>query len=285
MRLFRLTPSLVILGVAASLQAQPPPISAEPAHPNSVVRVNVTNQAWDFFRPWGKSPPYSRRAVGAVLPNNRVLVTAELVANANYVEFETPEGGQKSPATVEAVDYEANLALLKTDDTKFLEPFKPLELASAALGDTLTVLRKLEPSGALLLTRGTMTNAEVAPYPMDDSSFLLYHLVTSLQFREAAFTLPVVKGDKLAGLVMRYDSQSTDSDIIPAAIIEHFLKDVAHAPYKGFPRAGFGYAGMRDAQLRHYAGLTDDISGGVYTTELQKDGPLCANAGKRRSAM
>ena len=50
----------------------------KPDAPLSVVRVNVTNQPWDFGRPWGKRPPFSRRAIGTVLTGNRVLVTAEL---------------------------------------------------------------------------------------------------------------------------------------------------------------------------------------------------------------
>lgn len=269
----------------APISAAPAPVSAAPASVTAapatqqipVVRVNVTNQPWDFFRPWGKRAPYSRRAVGAVLPDNHVLVTAEFVANANYVEFETPEGGVKTPATIEAVDYEANLALLRTDDPKFLQPFKALDLSIASVGDTLNVLQ-LETNGALLSTRGTMTNAEVSRYPVDDTSLLIYHMTASLQFREVAFTVPVVKDDKLVGLVMRYDSQQTSSDIIPTPVIEHFLKSAAEHPYKGFPRAGVAYATTRDPQLRKYAGLTDQTPGGVYVTNLQKDGP-CEKAG------
>jgi hypothetical protein len=134
----------------------------------SVVRVNVTNQPWDFIRPWGKRPPISRRAIGAVLPNERVLVTAELVGNANYVELETPEGGQKSVATIETVDYEANLAILKAEDDRFLDSFKPLELTTATVGDILTVWQ-IESTGTLLVTNGSMTSAEVSRYPLDDS--------------------------------------------------------------------------------------------------------------------
>src|SRR5207249_1083408 len=105
----------------------------------SVVRVNVTNQAWDFARPWGKRPPFSRRAIGTVLSGDRVLVTAELVGNANYVEFEAAEGGLKVPASVEVVDYQANLALLKTDDASFLKGLKPLGIAHSKVGDVLSV--------------------------------------------------------------------------------------------------------------------------------------------------
>ena len=237
----------------------------------SVIRVNVTNQAWDFTRPWGKRPPYSRRAVGTVLAGGRVLVTAELVANANYVEFETPEGGQKVPAMVDVVDYEANLALLKTDDAAFLQPIKPLEVAPAAVGDTLSVWQ-LEATGNLLVTKATMTTAEITRYPTDDSPLLIYRLTTPLQFRDSSFTLPVVKDGKLAGLVMRYDTTSNNADLIPAPVIQHFLTDAAKPPYKGFPRSGIATAQTRDPQFRRYIGLNGGQTGGIYVTDLLPGG-------------
>ncbi len=48
-------------------------------------------------------------------PQGRVLVTADLVANQNYVELERAESGEKTAANVVVVDYEANLALLEPD--------------------------------------------------------------------------------------------------------------------------------------------------------------------------
>ncbi len=241
----------------------------------SVIRVNVTNQPWDFTRPWGKRPPFSRRAIGTVLAGGRVLVTAELVANANYVEFETPEGGQKVPASVDVVDYEANLALLKTDDTEFLKPFKPLEVAAAAVGDTLSVWQ-LEATGNLLVTRATMTTAEVSRYPIDDMPLLIYRLTTPLQFRDSSFTLPVVKDEKLVGLVMRYDTNTNNADLIPGPVIQHFLTDAAKPPYKGFPRSGITSAQTRDPQFRRYIGLNGATSGGIYATDVLPSGAAAA---------
>ena len=250
-------------------------VSPEP--PLSIVRVNVTNQPWDFGRPWGKRPPYSRRALGTVLVGNHVLVTAELVANANYVELETAEGGQKVPATVEVVDYEANLALLKTDDHEFLKTLQPLEVAHARTGDTLSVWQ-LENNGALLVTKGPMTTAEVTRYPIDETPLLIYRLTTPLQFRDSSFTLPVVKDGKLAGLIMRYDNTTTNADVLPAPVIEHFLKDAASGAYKGFPRVGISSSSTRDPQFRRYLGLNGGTPGGVYIAEVLPDGPA-AKAG------
>src|SRR3954453_20489652 len=79
----------------------------------SLVRVNVTGQNYDYFRPWQKKASFSKRGLGAVLPKGRVLVTADLVTNQNYVELERAESGDKSAATVDVIDYEANLAMLE----------------------------------------------------------------------------------------------------------------------------------------------------------------------------
>jgi hypothetical protein len=90
--------------------------------------------------------------------------------------------------------------------------------------------------------------------------------------RDSSFTLPVLKGDKLAGILQRYDNASNNADLIPTPVIEHFLKDAAKPPYEGFPRAGMAFSGTRDPQLRRFVGLKDG-TGGVYVTDVLRDGP------------
>jgi hypothetical protein len=65
--------------------------------------------------------------------------------------------------------------------------------------------------------------------------------------------------------------------VVPTPIIEHFLRDVAQPPYKGFPRAGLSFSNTRDPQFRRYLNLTEQ-KGGVYLTEIYSDGPA-ARAG------
>lgn len=240
----------------------------------SVIRVNVTTQQWDFHRPWGKRQPFTRRAIGAVLAGSRVLVTAELVANSTYLEFENAEGGRKVPATVDVVDYEANLALLKTDQPEILAGIPGLKMTKSSIGDQLSVLQ-LENNGRLLITKGPLTTAEVAPYPVD-GAFLIYRITVQLQGRDSSFTLPVLNGDKLTGVLMAYDNQSSNANIIPAPVIEHFLKDAADGHYDGFPRVGYAYSPTRDPALRRFAKIPNDDSGGVYVTDVLKDSPAAA---------
>ncbi len=232
------------------------------------MRVNVTGQGFDYFRPWQKRAPFSKRALGAVLSQGRVLVTADLVANQNYVELERAVSGEKVAASVEVVDYEANLALLKPQDKKFLDGLPPMELAmDTVVGDHLAALQ-LEPTGALVVTEGLVTAVQVMRYPADVGQFLTYRLSIPLQYRDNSYTVPLVKNNKLAGLLLRFDPRSQLMDVIPAPIIAHFLKDAAQAKYDGFPTIGFNYFPTRDPQLRKYAGETDS-KGGVYITAVE----------------
>ena len=143
-----------IAGVTAALLAAAQPLIAAPAGAAAaklvpVVRVTATDQPWDFFHPWTKHAPVSHEGLGAVLDNGEVLVTAELIEDANYVELERAESGDKVPATVVAVDYEADLALLKPADDGFLKGITPLELTDAGVGDHLAVWQLETHRGAL----------------------------------------------------------------------------------------------------------------------------------------
>jgi S1-C subfamily serine protease len=264
---------------AAAPKVAPQPVAAATSarHADSVVRVNITSQAWDFIRPWSKKAPGGRRGLGAVLDGGRVLVTGEMVANATYIELEKPESGEKSPARVVQVDYEANLALIEPSDAHFLDAFKPLPLRDAAVGDQVSMLQ-LESTGAQVATSALVTTVEVRRYPAEDISLISYRLSSPMQYRENSFTLPVVKGGALTGVLMRYDQRQQTADLVPAPVIAHFLKAAQSKEYGGFPRAGVGFAPMRDPQLRHYAGLDGGGAGGIYITEVLPKGPA-AEAG------
>jgi len=243
----------------------------------SLVRVNVTGQPHDYQRPWQKKAPFSKRALGAVLSKGRVLVTADLVANQNYVELERAETGEKSGAEVVVVDYEANLALIAPSDKKFLDGLTPLELAlDTVVGDRLAALQ-LEPTGALVVTEGLVTTIQMTRYPADIGQFLTYRISMSMQYRDNSYTIPLVKNNKLAGLLLRYDPRSQVLDAIPAPIIAHFLKAAETENYRGFPSAGFSFFPTRDPQLRKFAGQTGK-AGGVYVTSIEPNMPA-AKAG------
>jgi S1-C subfamily serine protease len=243
----------------------------------SVVRVNSTNQQYDFFRPWNKKAPFNRRGIGAVIDGNEVVVAAELVANSNFIELEKPEGGERTSAQVVAIDHETNLALLKPTDDRFLQSLQPLGTdAAVKVGDQLSVIQ-LETNGTPVSTLATVTSAEVGRYVLEDYSYLLFKMSCPLQYRENSFTLPIVKDHKLAAILLRYDPRSQTVDAISGPVIQHFLQEAKNTPYRGFPRVGIAFSSLRDPVLRRYVKLPDSV-GGVFVDSVERNSPA-AKAG------
>ncbi len=256
--------------IAKKEPAVPTPLGKEKQL--ALVRVNVTGQPYDYFRPWQKKAPQSKRALGAVLSKGRVLVTADLVANQNYVELERAESGEKSAANVQVIDYEANLALLEPVEKNFLDGITPLDIAAdTVVGDRLAAWQ-LESTGALVATEGLVTTIQMTQYPVGVGQFLTYRVSLSMQYRENSYTIPLVKSNKLAGLLLRYDPRAQLVDAIPAPIITHFLKEAESEHYRGFPSVGFSFFPTRDPQLRKYAAETGKPAG-VYVTQVEPNMP------------
>jgi co-chaperonin GroES (HSP10) len=111
----------------------------------------------------------------------------------------------------------------------------------------------------------------MAPYPLE-GSLLVYRVTAQMQSRDSSFTLPVANKGKLTGVLMSYDGQSKNANVIPAPVIQHFLKDAQDGKYDGFPRGGYGFSPMRDPALRRYAKVPEDVTGGIYITEVLKNG-------------
>src|SRR6266705_1016262 len=266
--------SIVLIAANVTLAKKEPaiPSAAGKQKQLALVRVNVTGQAYDYFRPWQKKAPFSKRALGAVLSEGRVIGSADLVTNLNYGERERAESGEKTAANVQVIDYEANLALLEPAEKTFLDGITPLEITpDTVVGDRLAAWQ-LEPTGALLSTEGSVTTVQMMPYPIDVGEFLTYRISIPMQYRENSYTVPLVKKDKLAGLLLRYDSRSQLLDAIPAPVITHFLKEAEGQNYRGFPSAGFSFFPTRDPELREFAGETGK-AGGVYVTNIEPNTP------------
>ena len=267
--LFALSLAFVANAHAASTLVRPNLPAADETGKNSVLRVNSTNQAYDFLRPWMKKAPISRRGLGALIEGGRILVTAELVANNTFIELEKATTAEKSSAIVEHVDYDANLAVLRPVDPAFISGMKPIGLDKGVrVGDKAAVLQ-LETNGEIAQTPGTVTSILVGGYPLDGMGLLLFRIGAPMQQRDGSFTLPAVRDGRLLGMLMRYDSRSQTADLVASPVIEHFLEETSKPNYGGFARSGLAFSVTRDPQLRRYVGLNEP--GGVYVTDVLAD--------------
>jgi hypothetical protein len=273
MNIPRLFPTLIAMVIAAvPAVAIEPAVSGDSAADglrHSILRISSTNQAYDFFQPWVKKEPENRRGVGALIEGGRILVTADLIENANLIELEKADEPGKVTAAIELVDFDCNLALLRPVDPAFLEGMTPLRLDdTAANGNEATVVQ-VEPNGELAKTTGRITSVTIGGYPFMNLGLLVFKLSAPLQQRDWSFTLPVVRSGALCGVLMRYDSRNQTSEVIPPPVIAHFLKEADRATYRGFARLGVSFSSLRDPQFRRYLGLEN--TGGIYVTQVAPD--------------
>lgn len=260
-----------------------PPVAAEGAavphqvvvQNSSLVKVNATSQPYSLHLPWQKESPSGRRGLGVVLKGNRVLVTGQMVADATYIELELPESGQKVPAKVVAVDYEANLALLESapsDKQKaFFAGLTPMAVDTSTRIDDKVDILQAGRVGELIKSPLVIGKVLTRRYNVEGSGFLVYEANNIVRSEANSFTLPVVKGGKLVGLLLSYDSKNQVTTILPAPIIEHFLKDVADGSYEGFPSLGMELQSTLDEQFRDFLGLKPDAPG-VLVSMVMKGG-------------
>lgn len=264
------------IGTIVSPEMLPPLRKSAPViNSSSLLKVNVTFQNFNLQIPWQKESAGGRRGLGIVLANNRVLVTAQMVADSTYIELELPDSGQKLPAKVQAVDYEANLALLAPNspakEKDFFAGLTAVEVdTSARIGDTLIVWQTGRV-GDLIVTPMRISKVMTQGYVVDNAAFLVYEATGIIRSESNSFTLPIVKGGKLAALLLRYDSKNQVATLLPAPIIQHFLKDVADGKYDGFPSLGIELQSTLDEQFREYLGMKPKAPG-VFISKVMKGG-------------
>ena len=253
--------------------------AAKPATPvdvkASVVRINSTQQSWNPWQPWEKNPPRKRRALAAIVGPQRVLTTSELVADATYLEFESADGTRFAQAKVIAVDYEANLALLgpaseEKGDALFAGTVPFVITTPPKIGNTLEILQ-LEDNSLTLLTPGILQSIDVAANFLPGHSFLTYMVKASMQNAASSYSLPVLCGGKLAGVLISYDVKDQLCNVASTDIVARFLKMASDGTYAGFPSLGVTIARTEDASLRQWLKLTDD-QGGLYIHSVRKGG-------------
>ncbi|MFZ9938536.1 MAG: PDZ domain-containing protein, partial [Luteolibacter sp.] len=248
---------------------------------SSMIRVNSTRQSWNLWQPWEKNPPDRRRALAALIAPTRVITTAELVADATYLEFESADGSRFAPAKVVVVDYEANLAVLEPASEESCKEFfagmTPLEIASPPqIGDTLEILQ-LEDNGLPILTPGLLQSVTLSPNLLPSHNFLTYLVKASMRSASSSYTLPVLHGQKLAGVLLAYNSKDQLCDVVSTDILARFIQEAADGEYRGLPGLGISTTRTEDPSFRRWLGLTED-HGGLYIRSV-REGTAAAKAG------
>lgn len=203
---------------------------------NSVVKIYTTAEVFNAFTPWN-SGSESRIGSGFIIEGNRIVTNAHVVANGTFIEVQRDGDPERYEAEVEFVTHEADLALLKVRDDKFLKDKKPLVIGGLPdIHQEVTAYGFPTGGDSLSVTKGIVSRIEYQTYAHSDLMFKAIQIDAAINAGNSGG--PALSNGKVVGVVMQVAGNGEENIgyIIPTSILNHFLKDIADGKYDGFPR-------------------------------------------------
>jgi S1-C subfamily serine protease len=261
--LLLLIPLMVLLFPLSSFAKDPPLPGKDPASEaiqKAVLRVEVSIARRDWSAPWKLEPPISGSATAFAIGPDRLLTNAHVVRDAQQITVKKNDGSAPAIATVEAVDDDCDLAVLRLPDKALLAGIHPLKIgALPAVGSSVTTYGY--PLGGLELstTTGVVSRFEAIQYGV-----LGAHLAgqTDAAINPGNSGGPVVQGGLVVGVAFELlKAQQNIAFFIPAPIVRHFLDDLADGHYAGFPDLSASFSKLESPAARRERGLPEGRSG------------------------
>lgn len=231
---------------------------------SSVVRIETWRTDADCRKPWQMKTSESMTGSGFVIEGRRILTVARVVeGDVVCVKVGRPGDPERWPAKVRFVDRGSDLAVLSVDDERFFESVPAVRIQDVV------------PSGQSITAVG-YPSGEETPYFLPGSydgmgwGFLDGWIPERLPYGEVTLSwtagfggAPVFLDEAVIGVF----SDTEDSDgqkivrMIPAELVERFLKDIADGRFDGFGMLGSDFERLESPTKRKLLGMTNGMSG------------------------
>ena len=248
---------IVILTFVAGLAAVR---AVEPE--KSVIQIMVFVQAPSWETPWRQEPVRRQGGSGFVIKGKRILTNAHVVSWARQILVRRYQDARPYVAEVEFIGHDCDLAVLKVGDDHFFDDVPALEFGELPKVRS-TVVTYGYPAGGeeISYTRGVVSRIEVEAYSHIGNRQLLA-AQTDAAINPGNSGGPVIQEDRVVGVAFQgMPGLENTGFFIPPPVIEHFLKDIAHDRYEGFPYTGIRMATLQNPAYRRRLKLPDNNLG------------------------
>lgn len=237
---------------------------------DSVVKIFVTSNRMDYFRPWQAMGTQSSSGSGCIISGNRILTNAHVVDAATFIQVRKESDPRKYTAKVEVMGHDADLALLTVSDPEFFVGTVPAEMGPLPfLQDQVVVVGFPEGGDKVSISGGVVSRIENIPYSNSGKRLLGVQIDAAINPGNSGG--PVYQNGKVIGIAMQVINNAQNIGyIIPTPIINHFLNDWNDKSYDGFPFLGIETKNAENKSLREYYKVPEQNSGGVLITNVIK---------------
>ncbi len=235
----------------------------------SVVKISVTLRTPDFAHPWNKANPTEASGTGFLIDGNRIVTNAHVVRYASQVYVQPDQSDEKFEATVEAISYGLDLAILQLESADAIVDLKPL-----AIDNTITPLRSEVnvygfPIGGnqISITKGIVSRIE---YTGIGSNQLGLRAQIDAAINPGNSGGPAISGGKVVGVAFSgIQNANNIGYLIHATELVAFLEDIEDGKYDGKPNIWDYFQTTENPALRTRLKLPKN-SGGVMVTGLRE---------------
>jgi S1-C subfamily serine protease len=252
----RLVAAFLLLFAAASV--------AQDRVRSAIVKVYTTSQAADYARPWEMEAQQDWTGSGCIIDGNRILTNAHVVSDQTFVQVQRSDLPDKRVASVLAVSHELDLALLTVKDESFFKGVTPLRVGTLpAAGDPVVTLGFPEGGTRIAVTEGVISRIDRDTY--SHSSFANLVCQIDAAINPGSSGGPVLHEGEIVGVAFQASEGQNIGYMVPAPVIEHFLKDAADGHVDGTPVLAVRWEVLENPELRRHFQMADDQSGILIT--------------------
>jgi hypothetical protein len=233
---------------------------------NAIIHIEVTSKIYNYVEPWARSERKLYKS-GVLIDGQRIITTADGLNDQTLIRLKKQGGGLFSLGRVAWIDYQANLAVLTTDEKDFWTGLQPAKLIDPVpISGDVRILRWRDDQ--LENRQGEVERMEVENSSLSFVSVPILKVdsnITAVGYGEA-----VTSGDKLVGLTC---GQSGDEiSTIPASFIEPILKAQASNTYTGLGYFDFTWDPAENPLCLDYLKLTGPARGVIVKETGLKPG-------------
>jgi S1-C subfamily serine protease len=233
----------------------------------SVVKLFTVTKKPNHYQPWDLEYQRNSGGSGCILEGNRILTNAHVVSHQVYVQVLKMGDTRKYSATVEHVDHDSEMAILRVEHPSFFEDTIPVRFGELPFRQDKVAVYGFPIGGnELCITEGVVSRIEVLRYSHSQRDLLA--IQTDAAINPGNSGGPVFMGGHLIGIAFQaYDQKQIEKTgyVVPMPVLRHFLKDIENGVCDGVPALGAFWQKLEGESLRELLQVPDSHTGVLVT--------------------
>jgi len=238
----------------------------------AIVKVYTVYNRPDYYNPWQMHGSQTRTGSGGIIGGKQILTSAHVVADQTFIQVKRAGQARKYTAVVKIIARECDLAILEVMDDSFFAGIEPLKVGELPrLRDNVVVYGFSTGGDELGITEGVVSRVEHQFYTHSQEYLLTVQIDAAIN--PGASGGPVIKNNKIVGVAFQAGKGENIGYMVPAPLINYFLKDIKDGKYDGIPHLGISCQELENPDIRQRYKMTEEQTG-VLLNKIRLGSPV-----------